>query len=50
MQMRHALMTTYQADPRVDPWLLPSAILYPLIFLVVGFLFFRAAEQRYGRG
>lgn len=50
MQMRHALMTTYQADPTVDPWLWPSAILYPLIFLVLGFLFFRAAEQRYGRG
>ena len=50
MQMRHALMTTYQADPNVDPWLLPSAILYPLIFLVAGFIFFRAAEQRYGRG
>jgi teichoic acid transport system permease protein len=50
MQMRHALMTTYQADPNVDPWLLPSAILYPVIFLVVGFVYFRAAEQRYGRG
>jgi teichoic acid transport system permease protein len=50
MQMRHALMSTYVADPVVDPLLLPSAILYPVVFLVVGFLFFRAAEQRYGRG
>jgi teichoic acid transport system permease protein len=48
--MRHALMWTYAADPVVDPWLIPSALLYPLLFLVFGFLFFRAAEQRYGRG
>jgi teichoic acid transport system permease protein len=49
-QMRHALMSTYKADPVVDPWLWPSALLYPVLFLVFGFLFFRAAEQRYGRG
>jgi teichoic acid transport system permease protein len=48
--MRHALMSTYQADPVVDPWLWPSALLYPVVFLVAGFLYFRAAEQRYGRG
>jgi teichoic acid transport system permease protein len=48
--MRHAVMSSYAADPIVDPWLLPSAILYPLFFLVFGFVFFRAAEQRYGRG
>lgn len=48
--MRHALMSTYVADPVVDPWLWPSALLYPVLFLVFGFLFFRAAEQRYGRG
>jgi teichoic acid transport system permease protein len=48
--MRHALMSTYQAAPTVDPWLWLSALLYPVIFLVFGFQFFRAAEQRYGRG
>ena len=48
--MRHALMSTYRADPVIDPWLWPSALLYPVVFLVVGFVFFRAAEQRYGRG
>jgi len=47
---RHALMSSYVADPAVDPWLLPSALLYPVLFLVFGFLFFRAAEQSYGRG
>jgi teichoic acid transport system permease protein len=48
--MRHAVMSSYQADPAVDPWLWLSALLYPVVFLVFGFLFFRAAEQRYGRG
>jgi teichoic acid transport system permease protein len=48
--MRHALMSTYGADPAVDPWLWPSALLYPVVFLVFGFLYFRAGEQRYGRG
>ena len=48
--MRHALMSTYRADPTVDPWLWLSALLYPVIFLVFGFQFFRTAEQRYGRG
>jgi teichoic acid transport system permease protein len=48
--MRHALMSTYRVDPSVDPWLWPSALLYPVVFLVGGFMFFRAAEQRYGRG
>lgn len=49
-QMRHALMTSYQADPVIERWLLPSSLLYPAVFLIVGFLFFRAGEQRYGRG
>jgi teichoic acid transport system permease protein len=48
--MRHALMSTYRVDPVVDPWLWLSGLLYPVVFLVGGFLFFRAAEQRYGRG
>ncbi len=48
--MRHALMSTYAVDPRVAPWLWPSALGYASAFLVAGFLFFRAAEQRYGRG
>lgn len=48
--MRHAVMWSYGVDPLVDPWLWPSAVLYPLLFLVFGFLFFRAAEHRYGRG
>lgn len=48
--MRHALMSSYQADPLIDPWLWPSALLYPVVFMVAGFFFFRAAEQRYGRG
>lgn len=47
---RHALMSSYVADPVVDPWLVPSALLYPVLFLVFGFFFFRAAEQRFGRG
>ncbi|HSK98164.1 MAG TPA: ABC transporter permease [Euzebyales bacterium] len=48
--MRHALMTTYQVDQAIDPLLWLSGLLYPVAFLVFGFLFFRAAEQRYGRG
>jgi len=48
--MRHALMSTYEVHPLVDPWLWPAAILYPLGFMTIGFAFFRAAEQRYGRG
>lgn len=48
--VRHALMSTYAADPVVDPLLWPSALLYPVVFLVFGFFFFRAAEQRFGRG
>jgi teichoic acid transport system permease protein len=49
-QMRHALMTTYRADPIIDPWLWLSVLVYPVVFLVGGFLFFRAGEHRYGRG
>ena len=48
--MRHALMSSYEVHPLVAPWLWPAAILYPLVFMAVGFAFFRAAEQRYGRG
>lgn len=48
--MRHAIMSTYQVDSVIDPWLWPSALIYPVVFIVVGFFFFRAAEQRYGRG
>jgi len=48
--MRKALMTTYEVEPQVEPWLWPAAIAYPLVLMVVGFWFFRSAEQRYGRG
>ncbi|MBW3606282.1 MAG: ABC transporter permease [Actinobacteria bacterium] len=47
---RHALMSTYAVDPRVAPWLWPAAVAYTGVFLIAGFVFFRAAEQRYGRG
>lgn len=48
--MREALVASYRVDPAVQPWLWPAAVLYPLVLLVGGFFFFRAAEQRYGRG
>lgn len=48
--MRHAVMSSYQTDPAIDTWLVPSALLYTVVFLIFGFLFFRGAEQRYGRG
>ncbi|CAN5810482.1 ABC transporter permease [soil metagenome] len=48
--MRHALMSTYAVDPRVAPWLWLSACTFAVVSLIAGFVFFRAAEQRYGRG
>lgn len=48
--MRDALMTTYQVNPVIGRWLWPSAIGFTVVVLVSGFRFFRAAEQRYGRG
>lgn len=48
--MRDALMSTYDVHPLIGRWLWPSAIAYTVVFLVGGFQFFRAAEQRYGRG
>lgn len=48
--MRHALMSSYAADPVVEQWLWPASLLFSVVFLVGGFLFFRAAEQKYGRG
>ena len=48
--MRHALMSSYEVHPLVAPWLWPAAVLYPVLLIIVGFWFFRAAEQRYGRG
>ncbi len=48
--MRDAMMTTYQVNPVIGRWLWPAAIAYTVLFLVGGFTFFRAAEQRYGRG
>lgn len=49
-EMRHALMTGYQVDRLVAPWLVPSILGFTAVFLVGGFLFFRGAEQKYGRG
>lgn len=48
--MRQSLMASYQVDDRVLPFLWPAAVLYPLVMILVGFAFFRRAEQRYGRG
>ncbi|HEX6254752.1 MAG TPA: hypothetical protein VFZ70_02980 [Euzebyales bacterium] len=48
--MREALMTTYQVDPAIGRWLWPSAVAFTVVLLFGGFMFFRAAEQRYGRG
>lgn len=48
--MRQSLMASYQVDDRVLPFLWPAAIIYPLVLIIVGFAFFRRAEQRYGRG
>lgn len=49
-QMRAAVMTTNPTDPVVDAWTAPVALLFTVVFLVFGFLYFRGAEQRYGRG
>jgi teichoic acid transport system permease protein len=48
--MREALMTTYQVHPVIGRWLWPSAVAFTVVLLTGGFLFFRAAEHRYGRG
>lgn len=48
--MRDAVMTTYSVPETLATWMLPSALLFPVVFLVFGFVFFRAAEQKYGRG
>lgn len=48
--MRHALMASYVADPLIERWLWPASLLYATVLLVFGFLFFRGAEQKYGRG
>jgi teichoic acid transport system permease protein len=48
--MRDALMSSYTVIPEIKQFLWPAAIVHTLLFLTGGFLFFRAAEQRYGRG
>jgi teichoic acid transport system permease protein len=48
--MRDVLMSSYEVIPPIGRYLWPAAIVHTLVFLTGGFLFFRAAEQRYGRG
>lgn len=54
---RGALMSSYPSQQLIEdgydlihPWLWPSVLVWTPVIIVLGFMYFRAAEKSYGRG